>query len=151
MKVCTTLLTQASGHHGGSSCLATSRRGCQLMWPPGAAVVWPATVVKMEGPLLSLCCPFLSSCRGSHPHVHVDLVGPLPVRAIEQRFLLNMIHHSTRWAEAVPLADTSTAIVAAALTSTLLASLALSPLTRGCHLFQLCGRLCARITASNSS
>src|SRR5450830_455678 len=36
-------------------------------------------------------------------HVHVDLVGPLPVSAQGFCYLLTMVDRSTRWLEAVPL------------------------------------------------
>lgn len=40
-------------------------------------------------------------------HVHLDLVGPLPPAPDGRRFFLTMLDRSTRWAEVVPLADTS--------------------------------------------
>ena len=40
-------------------------------------------------------------------HVHVDLVGPLPMSCAGHCYLLTTIDHSTRWFEAVPLADIS--------------------------------------------
>ena len=43
-------------------------------------------------------------------HVHVDVVGPLPVARDGQRYLLSMIDRSTRWFEMVPL-KTATAEV----------------------------------------
>uniref|UniRef100_A0A669BQR8 Gypsy retrotransposon integrase-like protein 1 n=1 Tax=Oreochromis niloticus TaxID=8128 RepID=A0A669BQR8_ORENI len=50
-------------------------------------------------------------------HVHVDLVGPLPQ---SQGFthLLTVVHRTTRWPEAVPLASTTAAVVAKAFLST---------------------------------
>jgi Integrase core domain len=42
-------------------------------------------------------------------HVHVDLVGPLPVSEDGYAYLLTAIDRSTRWAEAIPLKATSAA------------------------------------------
>jgi Integrase zinc binding domain len=42
-------------------------------------------------------------------HIHVDLVGPLPVSADGHVYLLISIDRSTRWAEVMPLKVTSTA------------------------------------------
>jgi transposase InsO family protein len=38
-------------------------------------------------------------------HVHVDIVGPLPVAAQGFSYVLTMIDRTSRWPEAVPLAD----------------------------------------------
>ena len=40
-------------------------------------------------------------------HVHMDLVGPLPMSRAGHRYLLTAIDRSTGWFEAVPLADIS--------------------------------------------
>ncbi len=47
-------------------------------------------------------------------HVHIDIVGPLPASPGGCTHLLTMVDRSTRWAEAVPLVNTSTASCAAA-------------------------------------
>ena len=47
-------------------------------------------------------------------HVHVDLVGPLPISE-GCTYLFTIIDYTTRWAEAVPLATTSAANCACAL------------------------------------
>jgi cleavage and polyadenylation specificity factor subunit 1 len=36
-------------------------------------------------------------------HVHVDLVGPLPVSENNQAYIMTVIDRTSRWAEAVPL------------------------------------------------
>ena len=46
-------------------------------------------------------------------HVHIDIVGPLPASHGGCTHLLTMVDRSTRWAEAVPLVNTSTASCAA--------------------------------------
>ncbi len=47
-------------------------------------------------------------------HVHTDIVGPLPASPGGCTHLLTMVDRSTRWAEAAPLVNTSTASCAAA-------------------------------------
>jgi cleavage and polyadenylation specificity factor subunit 1 len=47
-------------------------------------------------------------------HVHIDIVGPLPASPGGCTHLLTMVDMSMRWAEAVPLINTSTASCAAA-------------------------------------
>ena len=48
-------------------------------------------------------------------HIHVDLVGPLPVSKAGLAYILTVVDRSTRWAEAVPLAATAATDCAAAL------------------------------------
>ncbi len=50
-------------------------------------------------------------------HVHVDLVGPLPISKEGHTHLFTIVDRSTRWAEAVPLSSTATADCAATLFS----------------------------------
>jgi transposase InsO family protein len=50
-------------------------------------------------------------------HLHVDMVGPFPVSAKGNRYLFTVIDRSTRWVEAVPVPDMSTATCSAALFS----------------------------------
>jgi Integrase zinc binding domain/Integrase core domain len=45
-------------------------------------------------------------------HLHVDLVGPLPTSASGFRYMMTMIDRSTRWLEAVPLANVEAATCA---------------------------------------
>jgi transposase InsO family protein len=47
-------------------------------------------------------------------HIHIDIGGPLPASPGGCTHLLTMVDRSTRWAEAVPLVNTSTASYAAA-------------------------------------
>ncbi len=51
-------------------------------------------------------------------HIHVDLVGPLPVSSSGFSHLLTIIDRTTRWVEAVPLRSTSAACCADALVAT---------------------------------
>ena len=51
-------------------------------------------------------------------HVHVDLVGPLPVSAEGFQYLFTMVDSSTRWLEATPLQSMDTAACAANFVST---------------------------------
>ncbi len=48
-------------------------------------------------------------------HIHVDLVGPLPISKDGRTHLFTMVDRSTRWAEAVPVASTSSKACAEAL------------------------------------
>jgi transposase InsO family protein len=48
-------------------------------------------------------------------HIHVDLVGPLPVSKTGALYLLTIIDRSTRWFEAVPMAAVAAADCASAL------------------------------------
>jgi hypothetical protein len=48
-------------------------------------------------------------------HIHVDLVGPLPASQQGFTHLFTAVDRSTRWAEAVPLSDTTAAACADAL------------------------------------
>jgi transposase InsO family protein len=47
-------------------------------------------------------------------HVHVDIVGPLPVSSQGLRYLFTMVDRTTRWLEAVPLRSVEAATCAAA-------------------------------------
>jgi cleavage and polyadenylation specificity factor subunit 1 len=50
-------------------------------------------------------------------HVHVDLVGPLPVTADGQQYIFTTIDRSSRWDEAFPLKSITAADCAEALVS----------------------------------
>ncbi len=50
-------------------------------------------------------------------HIHIDLVGPLPVSKEGHSFLLTMIDRASRWLEVVPLASISAEVCAEAIIS----------------------------------
>ena len=50
-------------------------------------------------------------------HVHVDLVGPLPVSSDSFTYILTIIDRTTRWLEAVPLKDMTASTCSAAFMS----------------------------------
>jgi transposase InsO family protein len=50
-------------------------------------------------------------------HIHIDLVGPLPTSSTGMQYILTVIDRSTRWAEAIPLANIAAADCADALIS----------------------------------
>jgi cleavage and polyadenylation specificity factor subunit 1 len=54
-------------------------------------------------------------------HVHVDIVGPLPVASDGSTYLLTMIDRTMRWVEAAPLREVSASACAEALLSTWIA------------------------------
>jgi hypothetical protein len=77
-------------------------------------------------------------------HIHVDLVGPLPVSAEGYQYLFTVIDRSTRWAEAFPLKAVATADCVDALISGWVAQFgvpALITAVAACSLHQLCGPL----------
>jgi hypothetical protein len=51
-------------------------------------------------------------------HIHVDLVGPLPVSAEGYTYLFTVIDRSTRWLEAVPIKNMEARTCADALVDT---------------------------------
>jgi hypothetical protein len=57
----------------------------------------------VEAPVLQMEVP-----RRRFSHIHVDLVGPLPVSKDGFSHLFTMVNRSTRWPEAIPLCTTST-------------------------------------------
>ena len=57
---------------------------------------------------------FISLPGGRFQHIHIDLVGPLPPSR-GYSHLLTVVDRYTRWPEAIPLSDTSTASICAAL------------------------------------
>ena len=78
-------------------------------------------------------------------HVHVDLVGPLPMSQ-GKSYIFTIIDRTSRWAEAVPLAETSAASCAAALCAVWVCRFGvpetrLSLQTGGHSLLQQCGQL----------
>lgn len=50
-------------------------------------------------------------------HIHIDIIGPLPVSREGHSFLLTMINRTSRWIEAGPLTSISTEACAEALVS----------------------------------
>ena len=58
-----------------------------------------------------------SSPRRSFSHIHVDIVGPLPVSSTGCRYLLTIVDRLTIWPEAVPLTDITAEVCADSFTS----------------------------------
>ena len=58
-----------------------------------------------------------SSPRRSFSHIHVDIVGPLPVSSTRCRCLLTIVDRLTIWPEAVPLTDITAEVCADSFTS----------------------------------
>jgi transposase InsO family protein len=54
----------------------------------------------------------------SFSHLHVDLVGPLPMSKNGEAHIVTIVDRSTRWVEAVPLSSTTADSCASALVST---------------------------------
>ncbi len=61
-----------------------------------------------------------SACR-RFSHIHVDIVGPLPVSSGGFSHLLTIADQSTKWVEAVPLRSTSAVVCTEALVATWIA------------------------------
>ena len=83
-------------------------------------------------------------------HVHVDLVGPLPISAECHTHLLTVVDRSTRWPEVVPLKSTTAEVCADAfIAGWVFAPCIQSLLTGGHSLLQLCGAVSAEQLAPN--
>jgi hypothetical protein len=82
--------------------------------PPGPVGVWPASKIHHYTCLAPQ--PILIPHR-RFSHLHVDLVGPLQ-HSYNLNYIFTIIDHTSKWMEAIPLSDTSTAACAKALTFT---------------------------------
>jgi transposase InsO family protein len=96
-----------------------------------ACFVWPPLAAEIAGRCRDCVRCARSKPQGQKPagaqpielpdkqfvHVHVDLVGPLPVSKSGCTHLFTIMDRATRWMEAVPVADTLAATCAAALFS----------------------------------
>ena len=73
-------------------------------------------------------------------HIHVDIVGPLP-QSRGVTHLLTIVDRFTRWPEAIPLSDTSTAACARALVTNWIARFGVPGhiSDRGAHSLLGCG------------
>ena len=81
--------------HGLAADVTAWRRDCTRC-ARGKVTVKEATAVH-KIPLPTVC----------FAHVHVDLVGPLPVSAAGQSHLLTVVDQCTRWPEAIPMLSTT--------------------------------------------
>ncbi len=91
------LMTARVMWHGMRLDIAKWVRNCQHC-SRGKVTSQPAAPVQ----------PIQVSARWS-AHIHVDLVGPLPVAADGSSYLLTIIDRTTRWLETVPLRNMETA------------------------------------------
>ena len=95
----------------------------RYVWPAmnkdirsGSRSCFPCQKAKVSRHTQSPLQPFEPpSARFSH--VHVDIVGPLPVSS-GKRYLLTMVDRFTRWMEVAPLEDITSGTVAEALVAT---------------------------------
>jgi hypothetical protein len=85
------------------------------MSPPGPAGVWPASGARSTA--THAWPPHPSPSPSDFFHLHVDLVGPLQY-SNNFKYIFTIINRTSRWIEAIPLADTSEAACVKALTYT---------------------------------
>ena len=84
-------------------------------------------------------------------HVHMDLVGPLPVSSDSFSYILTMIDRTTRWLEAFPLKEMTASTCSAAFMASWVASFDMPAtlyLDKGT---QQCGSSCVHVWASGTS
>jgi cleavage and polyadenylation specificity factor subunit 1 len=128
--------------------IRASRRliGSRFLWPNLAkdVVEWCRQYTRSQGAKVTRQAtaevqPIATPIQG-FSHIHVDLVGPLPVSSEGFAYLLTVVDHTSRWFEAVPLHSVTAAAVADTFVTTPVAITPPSPPTAASSFHRRFGR-----------